>query len=328
MLLFLPLCPHVLHNDRLNALSPIYRYKQLAKNGSEQRIYVIGEHGQWLHDIAELLQETKYKLIYCRDIAHTIELCLEQSKHLNTIIIDEHSLKGNELKSLKAAAGNDKGEVNLILASKKDNPDIVRNALKRGIFFFIMPAFSTDMAITTLERAMNTEVSLASQLNALDPQSQLPTLVNQATFSIKTPNEAQTIATILGYIAPTPHRVSVGLLELFLNAIEHGNLGIGFQRKAALLASGEFQNTVNEMLQQPEFSDKKVTIQFKKLDDKLVYEVSDEGRGFDPKPYLEFEQARSLEKNGRGILIAKRYSFDDLKFENNGSTVIASINLD
>ena len=308
-------------------MSPIYRYKQIAQNNTEQHIFIVGEHGEWLNDLVNLAQDTPYKLHYCHSITQTIEQCLHQSLYPNTIIVNDQSLKDNELKALKAAASNISGESNLILASQEDHPDIIRTALKRGIFFFITPDFSSDMAITTLERAMNTKVFLTSEFNKLDPKNQLPSLVNQANFTVKTPAEAQTIASILGYIAPSPQRVSVGLLELLLNAIEHGNLGIGFQRKAQLLASGEFQKTVNNLLQQPEFAYREVAINFTKLNNKLIYEISDNGKGFNPTPFLEFEQERSLEKNGRGILIAKRYSFDDLQFLEQGSKVIATVRL-
>lgn len=306
-------------------MSPIYRYKQLSKNSTDQYIYVIGEHGDWLEKLKHLLKGTKYHLYICPDIEDTIERCLNQKTFPNTIIIDDVTLKHFELKSLKAAASNQSGDCNIILATQHENPSTIRQALKRGVFFFITPSYSTEMAITTLERAMNTEVSLASQLNALDPQSHLPYLVNQASFTIKTPTEAQTIATILGYIAPSPHRISVGLLELLLNAIEHGNLGIGFLKKSELLSNGSFHDYVNEKLSEPGYCDKQVSLKFNKSDDKFTYEITDQGKGFSPDAFLEFEQQRSLEKNGRGILIAKRYSFDELSFENDGRTVVASI---
>ena len=306
-------------------MSPIYRYKPLSKNATIQHIYVIGEHGVWLENLITLLKDTKYHINICSDIEHTIELCLNQKNSAHTIIIDDATLKHQRLKSLKAAASNEHGDCNFILATQHEHSSAIRQALKRGVFFFITPAYSTEMVMTTLERAMNTEVSLASQLNALDPQSQLSSLVNEARFTIKTPAEAQTIATILGYIAPSPHRVSVGLLELLLNAIEHGNLSIGFLKKSELLASGNLHEYVNQKLCEPAYCDKEVSLSFNKSADKLTYEISDQGQGFFPDAFLEFEPQRSLEKNGRGILIAKRYSFDELSFENGGRTVIASI---
>ena len=47
--------------------------------------------------------------------------------------------------------------------------------------------------------------------------------------------EAEALAYYLGNICPEPERLRCGLVELFTNAIEHGNLEISYSDKTKLL---------------------------------------------------------------------------------------------
>lgn len=308
-------------------MSPIYPTYPMPLTPESRQILVIGEHGDWLNELSALLKHSPYQLCRCSSVEQIIEASLLNPALPKTIILDQQHLDYDKVKSLKAATHNHPGESNLILALQEDDISVIHRALELGIFFFITPKFSSQMAINIIECAINTKLALSSQLTTLDPKSQLPALVDEAHFTIRTPMEAKTIANILGYLAPAANRVTVGLFELLLNAIEHGNLGIGFAKKAQLLANNELQAYIEHQLLQPEYANKKVSIQFAREADQLIYSIEDEGQGFNPQGYLEFDEERALEKNGRGILIAKRHSFDTLKYENQGRRVIATVQL-
>lgn len=70
-----------------------------------------------------------------------------------------------------------------------------------------------------------------------------------------------------------------------------------------------------------------VNIQFEKSDSKLIFLITDEGSGFDPR---EVKDPTSPEKiadcGGRGVFIMKQLC-DKLAYHNNGSTVELQFNL-
>lgn len=49
--------------------------------------------------------------------------------------------------------------------------------------------------------------------------------------------------------------------------------------------------------------------------------ISDEGDGFDWRPYLEIDPAQATDTHGRGIALARMLSFDDLWYTGTGSQV-------
>ncbi len=113
----------------------------------------------------------------------------------------------------------------------------------------------------------------------------------------------------------------VALLEVVINAIEHGNLEISLDEKAAALEAGKFENLVAERVLDPKFSKRKVRVKLQLLSDQIKIEVRDDGKGFDwtnlPDP-TDLENI--LKVCGRGLLIARR-SVDKLKFNRAGNRV-------
>lgn len=68
-------------------------------------------------------------------------------------------------------------------------------------------------------------------------------------------------------------------------------------------------------------ADKKVTVGVEKVNDKVVFSVSDEGSGFDFDNIPDPTAPENLEKpDGRGIFLMKSLA-DDVDFENGGSKV-------
>lgn len=118
--------------------------------------------------------------------------------------------------------------------------------------------------------------------------------------------------------------VQLGLYELIVNAIEHGNLAVTFQDKNKLLQDSlhRYQDLIKKRLVDPVLASRRVTIRFSLKEDHLEWLISDEGIGFDwyaiPSP---LEGTLDDKVNGRGIYLA-RFQFDELKFLGAGNKVL------
>ncbi len=116
--------------------------------------------------------------------------------------------------------------------------------------------------------------------------------------------------------------VILGLDELLMNAMEHGNLGITYEEKSAALAEMHgLTDLYAQRLADPLLAARRVTVDFIAEHDYYEWVISDEGNGFDwkavPNP---LEETCMLNSCGRGIFLS-RLIFDEMEYTNKGSTV-------
>ena len=152
-------------------------------------------------------------------------------------------------------------------------------------------------------------------------------LLRSATFSIKTIHEARDLAAVLAKACPDPNRAVIGLAELLLNAVEHGNLAIDYEEKAHLRDAGFWDEEVERRLADPVYAEREVEVQFSRETDVIRIRISDEGEGFAWQDYLEMDPARLLHSHGRGIAMSRLMSFDTIEYRGCGNEVEVTIAL-
>lgn len=146
-----------------------------------------------------------------------------------------------------------------------------------------------------------------------------------------TPCYANLIANYLynmGFIdAETKGKVSLSLLELLLNAIEHGTCGITSEDKTKYLEEhGSIHGLIAERLQVPEIASKKVIFEYEIDARGSIYHIKDEGDGFDWRKFLDPESELDIMSfHGRGIMISNA-SVDEVKYNERGNEVTVSVN--
>lgn len=139
--------------------------------------------------------------------------------------------------------------------------------------------------------------------------------------------QARLLAAQLGNLSPRPFQVSMGLAELMINAVEHGNLGIGYQRKGELLERGGWLEEIERRLEDPTLGGRWAEVTLTREPGSLRFAVQDQGAGFDWVPYLELHGERAFDIHGRGIAMARRLAFDSLEYQGSGSLVWATVAL-
>jgi anti-sigma regulatory factor (Ser/Thr protein kinase) len=118
-------------------------------------------------------------------------------------------------------------------------------------------------------------------------------------------------------------RVMLGLVEMFTNAVEHGNLGVSGAEKQALKAQGEiaFQQELRRRMNQPPYRERKVYVTASVNEDAAVFTIRDEGQGFDFSNLPDPTDADNLFKSsGRGILLTRAF-VDELSYSGCGNRV-------
>jgi len=148
-----------------------------------------------------------------------------------------------------------------------------------------------------------------------------------ATFTFKSPHAARELATRLANACPEPQRVVVGLAELLLNAVEHGNLCISYDEKTRLRREECWEEEVAARLADPANADKEVRVEYVRDADRIRVLIRDQGDGFDWRAYLAMDPAEAVGLHGRGIAIARMMSFDSMEYRGKGSEVEVTVDL-
>ena len=142
-----------------------------------------------------------------------------------------------------------------------------------------------------------------------------------ASFSRR--GEVPALAARLAQLCANADLVELGLNELMLNAIEHGLLGIGFERKRTLIESGCWPAEVEWLEARREPGMGSVVVQYRRINELICFTVRNPGDGFDCSAYMSVALAHSSAPNGRGIAIARQLCFESLCYRNGGREVEA-----
>lgn len=117
------------------------------------------------------------------------------------------------------------------------------------------------------------------------------------------------------------HGLQGALIEMIVNAIEHGNLGISYEEKTKALESDRLAELIQQKSQHPEVAKKKVRIEYKLDQEKVTYVICDEGDGFDFQELPDPGDPDNLWLgHGRGILMT-RALMDEVNYNETGTEV-------
>lgn len=117
--------------------------------------------------------------------------------------------------------------------------------------------------------------------------------------------------------------IRIGLREIIVNAIEHGNLGITYIEKTDLLNSGNYQEEIRRRLMTETNDRRRVRIRLTLTPTQIRYRISDEGMGFDHNRFgfhMDPEQVEAS-LHGRGIFIT-RNAFSRVLYNESGNSVL------
>ncbi len=111
--------------------------------------------------------------------------------------------------------------------------------------------------------------------------------------------------------------------EILINAIEHGNLGVTFEEKSAVIENGDFMEFLVERQRDERYASRRVRVVYLVTKSKLVLRVSDDGEGFDHRAFLtraQTDDSLLYLEHGRGITMA-RNAFDEVVYNDKGNQV-------
>lgn len=278
--------------------------------------------------LQELLSSAAYVVKQAADGEEAWEVLNSGMHDFSAILLDRRMprLDGMGLLTRLKADSRFK-DIPVIFQTAIDHPADIAEGIKAGAFYYLVKPIDEKVLFAIVQSASDTYRYSHSVRQALNQeQAMLAAMLQQSDFRLRTLPEARTLAAALSGYFPQPQRVCLGISELLINAVEHGNLGISYAEKSRLMEQGGWEDEIERRLSMPEFSDKKVKVKLERQQHEMRLTIIDDGEGFDCSRFLQISAERAFDPNGRGIAMS-RMSFDALEYKGKGNELMAVVKL-
>ena len=209
----------------------------------------------------------------------------------------------------------------VIMQTAAAEPTRVAEGIEAGADHYLIKPFKGS-ALVTLVRVVLARFLEAARLRAqAHDLAATMRLLSHAEYRVRTIDEAGALAHALAGLCDAPEIARIGLTELLVNAIEHGNLAIGFDAKGALMQSGRWREEIERRLRLPAYRSRVARVRVETLTDRVRFVIRDEGNGFDWRRFQDMPQDGATLRNGRGIALARKLSFLSVDFRDEGREV-------
>jgi len=295
-------------------------------DNSKPTILIVDDEPINLDIICAHLENDNYKLVTANDGQEAWSLLESSPESFDTIILDRMMPTLDGMQLLANIKENEMMEhVPVVMqTAKAENQDVIEG-LKAGAYYYLTKPYNGDVLKTIVRSAINDRLHEKSLHESLRQGRQIFDLMTFGRFKIRNLLQCNLVASQVAHLCPPPHRVVTGISELLINALEHGNLRIGYDEKSKLMRSGMWQLEIERRLKSKQNSGGFIELEFNVHAESVQIRIRDQGQGFDWTPYMDFDPDRAFDPHGRGIAVARLSSFDDLEYIGEGNEVIATV---
>lgn len=293
---------------------------------SKPCILVVDDERFNLEIISEFLADGEYALVLEDDGAAAWRTLDEGRARFDAVILDRMMPGVDGMELLRRIKSDPRyAQIPVIMQTAAAAPEQVREGLTAGAYYYLTKPFEPEALATIVRTALGDAAERARLALQLESQVRVMRLAARGEFLLRTLDEGRELAASMAQLCPQPGVAVIGLSELLINAIEHGNLGIDYEEKSRLKREDRWESEIQRRLALPENARRFASLTFVIDPAEIVFTIRDCGQGFDWQGYLDLDPSRAYDPNGRGIALARHLSFSSLEFLGNGSTVCARV---
>ena len=271
---------------------------------------------------------SNHELVMVGDGLDAWNLLDSNPDRFDAVILDRRMPRMDGMETLRRIRADTRYRlVPVIMQTAACEPGEVAEGLSAGAWYYLAKPYKGTALVSIVNSALNDRAGRL-EMERLDTDiNDVLALTRQARYEFRSPGEARQLAAMCSRLHVGNVGVGIGLAELMLNAIEHGNLGITYAEKSELLAADRWQEEVARRLVAKEFGDRHAELEFTREGDHVRFTIRDEGAGFDWRNFLEMDPARAFDSHGRGIALARQLAFASLEYQGIGNVVTATLHL-
>ena len=288
------------------------------------RLLVVDDEEINLEIISEYLEGEQYELTMVENGERALAALGAQS--FDAVILDRMMPGLDGLEVLRRMQQDARLRVvPVIMQTAAAGHDQVAEGLRLGAYYYLTKPYHRDSLVAVVNSAVDVMRRRRALSREIEQYQGLLVLLDDGRFRVRTLPDAHALAAGLGTLAADSPSVALGLVELLINGIEHGNLGISFHDKAGLLAADAWEREVEARLALSENADKYVQVHVQREGSVMRISIRDCGPGFEWRRFVDLDESRALHPNGRGIAVARHIAFRSLEFVEPGNEVIVSV---
>jgi len=292
------------------------------------RILTVDDQIEDLEIINHMLEREDFEIISAKNGKEALDI-LGHQKNIDVIVLDKMMPVMDGISFLRRLRERDEFMFTpVIMQSAADDEMDVMQGIDAGVYWYITKPFSADVLCTLVRSAMRVQKKHNKMRQITDfyvqrrkvMKSGMEKLKN-CVFEVQTLQDAKDVSTAVSCSFPNPKEIIGAAQELLVNAVEHGNLGISFDEKSRMVMDGTWEDEIEYRQSLAENARKKVTATINRSEKFITLTIKDDGKGFDPEPYLLMDKTRMHKANGRGIYLAS-LAFDKVEFVGSGNEVV------
>ena len=281
-----------------------------------------------LEILLEYLEDSGCTALTAADGAAAWALLEAEPQRFDVVILDRMMPGVNGLELLQRIRRHPVLQsVPVILQTAMAAREEIAEGVRAGAHYYLTKPFDGEMLRSVVATAVEDRRRYRQAMEGSELATRTFGLLHEAVFRFRDLAGARDLANLLANAFPEPRRVVIGLSELLVNAVEHGNLGISYADKGRLREADCWQEEVEARLRDPAHAHKEVLVHYRRDAERIRVTIRDQGQGFDWRAYLDMDPARAFDTHGRGIAMARLLSFDSLEYHGCGNEVEVMVRL-
>ena len=242
-----------------------------------QTILLVDDDPLFIKLVSPLLSKEGYSLLTAAD-ANDAQIILQQnSENISVVLLDWEMPNMSGIELLRWIREQPTFEsIQVIMQTGMDKPENIKEGIDAGAYYYLTKPIKREVLLSTIHAAILDHEHQKELLTKLKQAENSFRLLDEAVFRFHTVTEGEFMAVRIANICAIPEE-AMYVSELLSNAVEHGNLGITYEEKTALIESGTLQNEIERRLTLPEYKNRKVKVCLKKESVTLSMTIEDEG---------------------------------------------------
>jgi CheY-like chemotaxis protein len=278
--------------------------------------------------IGEYLKNAGLRIVTAKDGVEAWECLQNDAQGFDVVLLDLMMPRMDGMEVLRRIKKHPRLQVlPVILQTALASPEDIHQGIRAGAYYYLTKPFEKEMLRSVVSTAVQDHLRYRQIQEEIERTSRMFGLMRRAEFRFRTLNEGRELASLLANACPEPRKAVVGIAELLVNAVEHGNLGIGYREKGRLLESRELDAEIERRLALPENQSLHVDVNYERSAEDIRIHIVDRGEGFDWQSFSDVDASRVFDAHGRGIAVARIMSFDRVQFAGKGNEVTGFIEL-
>lgn len=218
-------------------------------------------------------------------------------------------------------------KIPVVMITGADSSTDIADGMNAGVFYYLPKPAEEGVLRSVLGAAARTASQTRNLAEELKRHKRAFDLMTTCKCQFNLLEEAEALALFAANCFPEPSETLDGIMELLVNGLEHGLLGIGYEKKSRLMGENRWYEEIQERSKRAQGEGRFVEMAVARRNGAVYLVVTDPGLGFDWRRYLTIDPSRASDTHGRGIARAATMCFDKLTFNEKGNQVVAAVSL-